>query len=423
MRRSLAYALTSLIVTGALGFGCGETFNGDDDEPATGGERNTGGSSGASGGPTAGQGAEGGESTGGTTGGSDAGRGGAQAGTGRGGSGDGGDDAAGMGGSETGGSGMGGTGGAGSGGMAGGGVAGGGVGGGSGAPSVPPSCRDMLGNECQGGSCCESPLVPGGPLAQGEPDAFDSTVSSFRMDRYEVTVNRFRRFVAGYEAWRIQGNPTAGAGAHPQIASSGWNATWSQNLPSSATALTSIVKCNTDYASWTDDEPVNDTEPMNCVSWYEAFAFCIWDGGRLPTEAEWEYAAVGGSNDTVYPWGNTPVPDGIDGSYAVYNCLGDGMTGCAPPDIRPVGTKPLGRGRYLHRDLAGSIWEWVFDSFAAYPTTARSNYANVDMGATRVARGGHWSAAAADLRSATRHARDPGDRYYGIYGMRCARTP
>jgi formylglycine-generating enzyme required for sulfatase activity len=280
----------------------------------------------------------------------------------------------------------------------------------------------MTGTECQGGNCCDSPAVTGGTFDQGEPDAFQSTVSSFRMDRYEVVVARFRRFVAAYEAWRIAGNPTTGSGAHPQIANSGWNTAWSNLLPASAAALTSIVQCNTDYASWKDAQSA-DALPMNCISWYEAFAFCIWDGGRLPTESEWEYAAVRGSEDTLYPWGNTPVPDNLDGTLAVYNCLGDGMTGCLPADIRPVGSKPLGRGRYLHEDLSGSLWEWVFDSFAAYPTSARTNYANVDAGNTRAARGGHWAATAADIRSATRHARDATDRYYGIYGFRCARAP
>jgi formylglycine-generating enzyme required for sulfatase activity len=59
----------------------------------------------------------------------------------------------------------------------------------------------------------------------------------------------------------------------------------------------------------------NDQYPMNCVNWYEAFAFCIWDGGRLPTEAEWEYAAAGGDENRIYPWGND-VAEPLPASYA-----------------------------------------------------------------------------------------------------------
>lgn len=447
MRFALALGVAPLILAGAFGFGCGEEFSSDDDG-ASAGEGNRSGN--ASGGTRAGPGGEAGEATGGTTGGTDPGGGGSQGGTeqggssgegGQGGTSQGGTSGSGAGGAGDGGGGSGARGGAGgSGGNAGasGGIAGGGIGGASGSGgavagtggtgggpvAIMPSCSGMVGNECQGMSCCESPVVSGGTFAQGEPDAFQSTVSSFRLDRFEVVVGRFRRFTAAYEAWRIAGNPLAGAGAHPQIANSGWDTAWAASLPASAAALKSIVKCNMDYGTWRDDASAGgETLPMNCISWYEAFAFCIWDGGRLPTEAEWEYAAAGGNNDYLYPWGSTPVPDNLDGSYAIYNCLGDGVTGCAPADIRPVGSKPLGQGRYLQRDLSGSLFEWVLDVFGAYPTSERTNFANLSDSNFRVARGGNWSSTGADIRAATRHNRDAADRYYGIYGIRCARTP
>ena len=447
MRFALALGVAPLILAGALGFGCGEEFSSDDDGASAGEGNRSGASNGGSGGTRTG-GGEAGEATGGATGGADPGGGGSQGGGERGGSsgegGQGGTSGSGGGVAGAGGGGSGARGGAGgsggSGGNAGasGGIAGGGIGGasgvggavagtggtGGGPVAIMPSCSGMMGNECQGSSCCESPVVSGGTFAQGEPDAFQSTVSSFRLDRFEVVVGRFRRFAAAYEQWRIVGNPSAGAGAHPQIPNSGWDTAWTASLPASAAALTSIVKCNMDYGTWRDD-PVagGETLPMNCISWYEAFAFCIWDGGRLPTEAEWEYAAAGGNSDYLYPWGNTPVPDNLDGSYAVYNCLGDGMTGCAPADIRPVGSKPLGQGRYLQRDLAGSLFEWLLDAYAAYPTTERTNYANLNDTDFRVARGGYWSSPNTDIRAATRHNRHATDRYYGIYGVRCARTP
>src|SRR6185295_12918503 len=89
----------------------------------------------------------------------------------------------------------------------------------SGAPSVcfslHPSCTGMDGTECQGADCCASPSVPSGTFEQGEPDAFSSAVSAFELDKYEVTVGRFRNFVAAYDAWRSAGEPRAGAGSNP----------------------------------------------------------------------------------------------------------------------------------------------------------------------------------------------------------------
>jgi formylglycine-generating enzyme required for sulfatase activity len=94
---------------------------------------------------------------------------------------------------------------------------------------------------------------------------------------------------------------------------------------------------------------------MNCVNWYVAYAFCIWDGGRLPTEAEWNRAAAGGREQRVYPWSNPPDTDVITPDYAVY-----GLSDLLPP---PVGSKPLGAARWDHADLAGSLYEWTLDYY------------------------------------------------------------
>ena len=63
----------------------------------------------------------------------------------------------------------------------------------------------------------------------------------------------------------------------------------------------------------------NESLPINCITWYEAFAFCAWDGGFLPTEAEWNYAAAGGSEQRAYPWSNPPTSTTIDCSHANYD--------------------------------------------------------------------------------------------------------
>jgi sulfatase modifying factor 1 len=126
-------------------------------------------------------------------------------------------------------------------------------------------------------------------------------VSDFRLDTYEVTVGRFRAFVnAGMGTSGTA--PAADAGAHAQIAGSGWDPTWNDQLESSTPELVAAVKCFTLCQTWTDAALDNESLPMTCITWYEAMVFCLWDGGYVPTEAEWDYAAAGGSEQRVYPW-------------------------------------------------------------------------------------------------------------------------
>jgi cysteine-rich repeat protein len=289
------------------------------------------------------------------------------------------------------------------------------------------SCSGTHGDECQGNDCCAGSSVEGGTFTQGQGwiSGYSSTVSSFLLDDYEVTVARFRMFVGAYDFWRSYQNPEADSGANPNVASSGWKASWNGSLPADSVALRAALNCDPAYQTWADSG--HDTLPINCVSWFVAFAFCIWDEGRLPTEAEWEYAAAGGTNAFTYPWGNTPVPTNEQDStaaYANYDCLGDGSASgsCAFSDILPVGSKPAGRGFYGQHDLAGSLWEWTFDDYFAYPTSASSDYARVSDGSDRSVRGGAWSRDGATLAVSTRAigARETAD---SLVGFRCARAP
>jgi formylglycine-generating enzyme required for sulfatase activity len=248
------------------------------------------------------------------------------------------------------------------------------------------------------------------PLEQPEHPA---TLSSFVLDKYEVTVGRFRAFVeagAGTQA----SPPAADSGAHPLIADSGWDSAWDTNLPADQAALSSAIACDAAYQTWTDSAGANEQYPINCISWYEAFAFCIWDGGRLPTDAEWEYAAAGGDQNRVYPWGND-VSDPLPASYVV--------TDNSP--LVPVGSYPGGNGRWGHADLAGSSYEWTLDWFAADWYTATqagcSDCANLTPGTQRMVRGGGWYSSANVLRAAGRMDTSAPEIVIYYFGFRCAR--
>jgi formylglycine-generating enzyme len=256
-------------------------------------------------------------------------------------------------------------------------------------------------------------------FSSGEADEVpehSASVSQFRLDVAEVTVERFRRFVSQYPGTK----PATGAGAHPGIPNSGWKAAWDALVAADSYTLTIELKCSF-RATWTD-EPVqtNEQKPINCVSWYMAFAFCAWDGGFLPSEAEWEFAGAGGGENRLYPWG-AAAPDPARASY---DCRFDGDPVCNYTDIPPVRTA-TGVGRFGHYDLGGSLREWVLDSHDAafYAAGTCTNCARLLADSVpRVTRGGGWLSAPADLRAAARTAQASNEREEDV-GFRCARAP
>jgi formylglycine-generating enzyme len=270
-------------------------------------------------------------------------------------------------------------------------------------------------------SCCASPVVAGGTYNRSNIPSYPATMSDFRLDRFEITVGRFRQFVAGYPG----NKPAAGAGAHPLIPGSGWDSTLNDvNLPADQAALKSVVKCP-QFPTWTDMANGNEDLPMNCINWWVAFAFCAWDGGRLPTEAEWNYAAAAGSEQRQYPWGNAAP----DATFAVYDCTGDGSAAqdCAFTDILKVGSRsPNGDGKWGQADLAGSVYEWNLDWWNLDLKTSYlvpcNDCANLTTTQFGVIRGGGWFWGVLDLASSFRNADGHGvnDR---VLGARCARNP
>lgn len=290
----------------------------------------------------------------------------------------------------------------------------------TGACAAPPSC-DGLTAKCgpTGESCCTSHVVPAGSYNRSNDPMYPATVSSFRLDTYEVTVGRFREFVNAYPA--SQPPTGAEAGAHPAIPGSGWQDAWTAtNLPATATgpnSLAAAVKaCTT--VTWTDVAANNESKPINCVTWYEAFAFCAWDGGRLPTEAEWNYVAAGGGvgEQRLYPWKGAT----ITAAYAAY-C--NSPPQCSP-NILAVGSKSPGLGKWLQLDMAGNVAEWTLDYYGTYPfpsPSACNDCANlIPGGGNRVKRGGASSNIGSEVTTTARNSALPGSAL-PAHGMRCAR--
>ena len=142
-----------------------------------------------------------------------------------------------------------------------------------------------------------------------------------------------------------------------------------------------------------------DYQPVVGVNWEQARAFSRWVGGRLPTEAEWEYAARGGGREQPYPWGDKAEP-----------CERAVIADCGSEPTAPVCSKPAGNTQQGLCDMAGNAWEWVqdwyHDSYDGAPTDG-SAWEN-PAGSLRVFRGGTWDRPARDAQSAFRGNLTPG---------------
>jgi formylglycine-generating enzyme len=325
----------------------------------------------------------------------------------------------------------------------------------SGAEAQPQSCAALGPGLSTCGqskeSCCSSPLVTGASYDRSYPFSDAATgsapaggssqgtdpaaVSSLRLDKYDVTVGRFRRFVAavlptdGGVGWL----PTGGSGTHTHLNSgkgllnvgpsdagvtyeTGWDSLDNANVsPTSAN-----LACSS-FGTWTASPGSQENLPINCVNWWEAYAFCIWDSGFLPSEAEWEYAAAAGNQERDYPWGSTAP--GTGNQYAIYDCdYPSGSGNCTDiSSIAPVGTPASGAGLWGQLDLAGEMWQWTADWYQAAYVDPCVDCAALTGGSSRVLRGGSFRDDASNLSPAYRNANDPSIRNDFI-GFRCARS-
>ena len=148
--------------------------------------------------------------------------------------------------------------------------------------------------------------------------------------------------------------------------------------------------------------------PIVRITWDEAKAYCEWDAGRLPTEAEWEYAARGGKDGLKYPWGNDITPDNA-------NYSGSKWHGTSPVRSYP----PNAWGLY---DMAGNVWQWAADWYDKdyYASSPSDDPRGPQSGTLRVLRGGSFLYIARYLRASNRSGVAPGGRDFNI-GFRCVR--
>lgn len=260
--------------------------------------------------------------------------------------------------------------------------------------------------------------------ADGEGPVREVTLDGFYMDRFPVTNSQFAEFIRA-------------TGYRTEAEQFGWSFVFQGHIPQEAyqrlvdqTVPAVNWWCKVSSATW--EHPLGpdsswegkESYPATQVSWNDAAAYAAWAGKRLPTEAEWEYAARGGLEQNTYPWGNELTPEGRhlcnvwQGEFPKYDTAEDGYAGPCPVDAFP----PNGYGLY---SITGNVWEWCYDWFhpAFHVGATRRNPAGPPSGGAKVMKGGSYlchESYCNRYRVAARTSNTPDSATTNI-GFRCVR--
>ena len=282
------------------------------------------------------------------------------------------------------------------------------------APTAPPQPSASSTAPPEGPCPADMALIPGGSFFMGDDDgtkyerpAHQVLLPPYCMDRFEVTVAKYKACSDAGECKRA-----------------GLSNVWAGIEPHDRATFDPL--CNA------TDPVARAQHPINCVDWEMASRFCETRGKRLPSEAEWEFAARG-PDGRRYPWGDAPPSPKLlnacgteceawgkshgEDERAMYSAADDFAT------TAPVGSFPAGASPYGLEDVAGNVWEWTADWFAPYDRGDARRPSGPRAGTERVIRGGAWNGRDPSwVRPTFRYRMPPSERSYGT-GFRCASDP
>ena len=253
----------------------------------------------------------------------------------------------------------------------------------------------------------EMVLIPAGTFMMGQNSTLDTVGTAEETPYHEVTLSAY--MIDIYEVTSQQYQKCVDAGACNND---------DENKPQ--------FDPHSKYGGCNMGDEERKNQPMNCVSWYGADAYCKWLGKRLPTEAEWEKAARGGcelytdcaSESFVYPWGNETASC----DYAVIKQPSQGGEGCGTGYAWDIGSFEAGKSPYGLYDMAGNAFEWVSDWYDSgyYSTAQAQDPSGPETGETKVLRGGSYYHDYKLARNSCRGHYYPEIKSYAM-GLRCVK--